>query len=258
MLFMRSFFLITALIMAMPVFAGANLGVSPTTFNLTPNKKTAALTLINKGDTPVNIQLEAKSWDMDENGKFIETETLEFVFYPKILTIAPHKQANIRVGYMGKFPKLEKSYRLFIAEIAPIIVKSEDDVEVNMGLNTLLRLSMPLYVVPVNKIPSPKVKLSALKSEDKVLRVGIKNLTAYHLQVENISVKLLKQSQVLVEKSVKLKLQRILGEHRLFINVPMAAKKFCQQADSLDISITVKNMAEIYTAQFPLTLNCQL
>ena len=257
MLFMRSFFLITALIMAMPVFSGANLGVSPTTFNLTPNKKTAALTLINKGDTPVNIQLEAKSWDMDENGKFIETETGEFVFYPKIVTIAPHQQSNVRVGYMGKFPKFEKSYRLFIAEIAPIIPKAASK-QIEMGLTSLLRLSMPLYVVPVNKIPAPEVKLSALKSDDKTLRVGIQNPTAYHLRVQKVSVKLLKQGQVLVEKSVDLKLQRILGNHQLFVNVPMLTKKFCHHADSIDIQIEVRNMKDPYKAQLPLKFGCQL
>jgi P pilus assembly chaperone PapD len=257
MFFMRSLLFIGSFVIAMPLFAGANLGVSPTTFNLTPSQKTGALTLMNKGDQPVNIQISAKSWDMDENGTFIETETLEFVFFPKIVTIAPHQQENIRIGYHGKFPKFEKSYRLFVDEIAPIIPK-EKSKQIAMGLTSLLRLSMPLYVVPVSKIPAPKVVLSALKNEDKALRVGIQNPTAYHLQIQKVSVTLLKQNEVLVEKSVDLKLQRILGNHQLFVKIPMAAKKFCQQADTIEISIKVKNMKEDYKAQFPLKPRCQL
>ncbi|MCK5898492.1 MAG: molecular chaperone [Methylococcales bacterium] len=244
--------------MPISLFAAASLGVSPTTITLNPSQKTGTLTVINKGDKVVNLQLSAKSWDMDDNGKFIQTDTGDFVLYPKILTIAPHKQGNVRVGYMGKLPKVEKAYRLFVEEIPPIKAKSEETGKIQAGLSTILKLSMPLYVVPTDTIPSPNVELNGVKIDKKIFQVGVKNLTAHHLRVEKVTVKLFNHDTLLVEKSVTLKLKRILGSRQLFVSLPMDTQKFCQKANKMQLSIQVKNMPKNYETERPLNFGCQL
>jgi P pilus assembly chaperone PapD len=246
----------TSLVFSTQIVAGANLGVSPIKIQLSPINKTGALTIFNKGDTPVNLQLDAKSWDMDENGKFIETDTGDFIFYPKTLTIKPKEQASVRVGYMSDFPNTEKPYRLFIYEIPNIKQTEPEKNKVNIGLNNALSISMPVYVVPMDDVPAPQVELSQIKADNQKLRIGVKNLTAYHVDLNKVTAKLLKGGSTLVEKSVDLKLQRVLGEHQVFIDLPIDAKKLCQQADAIAVQVEATNLTPPYQTQVPLKTGC--
>jgi fimbrial chaperone protein len=250
--------LASSLVFSTQVMAGANLTVSPVKIQLSPSNKTGVLSIINKGDTPVNLQLDAKSWDMDENGKFIETDTGDFVFYPKTLTIKAKEEASVRVGYMSDFPNTEKPYRLFINEIPSITQVEPEKNKVNIGVNTALSMSMPVYVVPTNEVPAPQVELGQIKTDNQKLRIGVKNTTSYHVDLNKVSVKLLKGGSTLADKSVDLKLQRVLGEHQVFIDVPMDAKKLCSQADAISVQIEAANLATPYQTQVPLKAGCQL
>jgi P pilus assembly chaperone PapD len=236
--------------------AGANLGISPVKLQLSPSNKTGVLTVINKGNEPVNLQLDAKSWDMDENGKFIETDTGDFVFYPKTLTIKAQEEASIRVGYMGDFPNAEKPYRLFINEIPVIKQPEAEKNKVNMGVTTALSISMPVYVAPTSDVSPPQVGLGEIRAENKKLRVGIKNLTAFHVDLQKVAIKLLKGTSTLADKTVELKLQRILGEHQIFVDFPIDGTKLCQQADAIAVQIEATNLTPAYQAKIPLKTGC--
>lgn len=238
--------------------AGANIGISPVQINLSPSNKTSMVTVLNKGNTPVNLQLDAKSWGMDENGKFIEADTGDFVFYPKTLTIKPQDQASIRVGYMSDFPNTEKPYRLYINEIPEITQADPEKNKVNIGLTSALRISMPVYIVPVNDIPAPQVELGEIRAENQKLRIGVKNLTVYHVDLKKVAIKLLKGNTTLAEKTVELKLQRILGEHQIFVDMPIDTKKLCQQADTIAVQIDAANLVPSYQTKVPLKSGCQL
>jgi P pilus assembly chaperone PapD len=250
--------LATSVAFSTQAIAAANIGISPTQINLSPNSATGVITLLNKDTKPVNLQLDAKSWDMDENGKFIETDTGDFVFYPKTLTIKPQEQASVRVGYTSDFPKTEKSYRLFIEEVPEITQAAPEKSKVSIGLVSVLRLSLPLYVVPVNDIPAPQVELGTIKAENQKLRIGIKNATAYHVTLKKVTVKLLKGNSTLAEKTVELKLQRILGEHQLFVDLPIDTKKLCSQADGIEVKVDADNLAAPYQTKVVLKSGCQL
>lgn len=248
---------IACMIFSSQVSAGANIGLSPTQILLSPSNKTGVLTVINNDTKPVNLQLDAKSWDMNENGEFIETDTGDFIFYPKTLTIKAKEQATIRVGYVSDFPNAEKPYRLYINEI-PVITQAEPEKnKLNIGLSTAMRISMPVYVVPMNEVPAPQVELGNIKADNQKLRIGVKNLTAYHVDLKKVSAKLLKGSSTLVDKSVDLKLQRVLGEHQVFIDLPIDTKKLCTQADAISVQFEVANLAMPYQTQVPLKAGCQ-
>ena len=63
---------------------------------------------------------------------------------------------------------------------------------------------------------------------------------------------------MLAEKTVELKLQRILGNHQLFVELPMDAKKLCSQADAMELQIDVENLAVPYQTKVALKSGCQL
>jgi P pilus assembly chaperone PapD len=248
---------IISTILSTQATAGANISISPTIIKLSPSNKTGIVALFNKGTEPANLQLDAKSWDMDENGKFIETDTGDFIFYPKTLTIKPQQEASVRVGYMGDFPNNEKPYRLLIEEIPTIIQVDPEKDKVSVGVTTALRFSVPVYIVPTNETPAPQVELGEIRADNQKLRIGVKNLTSYHVDLKKVSVKLLKGTSTLAEKSVDLKLQRVLGDHQVFIDLPIDAKKLCAQADAIAVQFDVANLPTPYQTQVPLKAGCQ-
>jgi P pilus assembly chaperone PapD len=245
-----------SVIFSTQIMAGANIGLSPTQILLSPSNKTGVVTILNKDTSPVNLQLDAKSWSMDENGKFIETDTGDFVFYPKTLTIKPQDQVSVRVGYVSDFPNAEKPYRLYINEIPVITQAIPEKNKVNIGVTSALRISLPVYVVPMNEVPAPQVELGQIKADNQKLRIGVKNLTAYHVDLKKVTAKLLKAGSTLAEKSVDLKLQRVLGEHQVFIDLPIDAKKLCQQADAIVVQVEATNLTPSYQTQVPLKTGC--
>jgi fimbrial chaperone protein len=238
--------------------AEANLSISPIQINLSPSAKTGVITLINKDTKPVNLQMDAKSWNMDENGKFIETDTGDFIFYPKTLTIAAKQTATIRVGYTSDFPNAEKPFRIIIEEIPQIIQPVAEMNKVKVGVVSALRLTIPLYVVPANNTPVAQLELGGIKTDRNTLRVGVKNLTDYHANLKKVAVTLFKQDKVLAEKSVSLQLQRVLGNRLVFINVPMDVEKLCAQADAIAVKIDADNLAASYQTKVALKQGCQL
>jgi hypothetical protein len=109
----------------------------------------------------------------------------------------------------------------------------------------------------MNEVPAPQVELGGIKVENQKLRIGVKNLTAYHVDLKKVSVKLLKGSSTLADKSVDLKLQRVLGNRQVFIDLPIDAKKLCSQADAISVQFDVTNLATPYQTQVPLKAGCQ-
>ncbi len=262
MLTLRSLILMILLTAVLTVstqtMATAKLAISPVQINLFPSAKTASITLINKGDKSINLYLRAKSWDMDENGKFIETDTGEFVFYPKTLTIDAKEQATIRVGYTGEFPDLEQPFRIIIQEIPQITQPDPEQNQTTFGVSVALRLSIPLYVVPVTIVPPVQVEIGDLKISDNSLRVGVKNLTDYHVNLKKVAITLFKQNQVLAENTTNLQLQRVLGQRLVFIKIPMNVQKLCAQADAIEIQVSAENLTESYQTRMSLKQGCQL
>lgn len=251
-------FLIAGSLFTAHAFALANLGISPTQVDLSPAAKTGEFTLMNNDDKPVNLQMSAKSWDMDETGKFIETDTGDFVFYPKTITIPAKAQAMIRAGYTGTFPNTEKPYRIIIEEVPNITPDDVAKSKVKVGLTPVLHLSIPVYVIPESVAPSAQVELGGLKTDKNSLRVGVKNLTGYHVNLNKVAVKLFKKDSLVTEKAVDLQLQRILGGRMVFIDLPMDVKKSCAQADAIEVKIEAKGLKEPYQTKMPLKPDCTL
>ena len=248
--------LMSSMAFSLDASAAANLSFSPVQVNLFPANKTGLLTVTNKGSAAVNLQLDAKAWDMDENGKFLEVDTGDFVFYPKTITIKPQEEVAIRVGYMGAFPNVEKPYRLYLNELPAISTPETEKSKVKVGVTSLLSISMPIYISPAKEVPAVQIALGELRPEAQKLRVGIKNMTAFHVNLNKVAVKLLKGKTTLADKSAELKLERILGEHQLFIDLPLDAKKLCQQADAIAIQIDADNLNPAYQATVPLKAGC--
>ncbi|MCI5193718.1 MAG: molecular chaperone [Candidatus Electrothrix sp. AU1_5] len=232
----------------------AKIRIWPVKVTIWPNHATESVRLTNEEDRPVNVQVSATSWDMDENGKFIETDTGDFVFFPRLLTLPPHEQKVVRVGYQGKFPDLEKPYRLLIQELPPVRSPEKlEDGKQKLGLTYVLKLSLPLFVMPSKEPPVPKIAVDGVKTTEKGLKIGVRAPGSHHIQVTKLEAQLLDSADaVLASGENKTQLLRILPHRRVFVEVPLDSTA-CSKAKNMLVKVEAKGLKTPYEQRIPLT-----
>lgn len=256
----------------------AALSIAPVKVLLWPEQNSDAVRLGNKGDVPVNVQITAKTWSMDETGKFVETDTGDFVFFPRLLTLAPAEEKSVRVGYNGDFPAQEKPYRLLIEELPPVLKPAQqEEGKVGFGLQYSLRLSVPVFVMPGKEPTQAEVAIEGINLGEKIItippkpvtsplrlatgpeektvpivKVGVKSPGNYHVQVKNVELQWLDaKGQTVTSTESGLLLLRVLPKLRVFVEVPPPAN--CQGAQTLRVKVNAEKLNEPYTQNYPLT-----
>jgi fimbrial chaperone protein len=122
--------------------SAAQFSVSPVRIDFAAQDKTASITVLNMGDRPLRIALEAKRWEQDRSGADAYTATSDLLFFPKQAEVAPHSQRVIRIGMLVPRTENEQAYRLYVNEQPPL--KSEGGSQLAM----VLSFGVPVFIQP--------------------------------------------------------------------------------------------------------------
>ncbi|SEH05020.1 fimbrial biogenesis chaperone [Candidatus Venteria ishoeyi] len=200
---------------SLPVFS-ANLAISPTSVVLSPKHNTSSLTFTNRSNKPVNLQLFLKTWHQDELGKTQLSDSRDVVVFPKMLKIEPGQERPIRVGFRGKWPKIERSFRIFADELPTFNAEKG-----TTGVFFPVRLSIPLFVRDQSDVLSPEIKLDSAQTYQGQLRLGVQNQGRQHVALSKISVKLQDQHGQTIG-DLQDSGGRILAQGLVFFDIPLA------------------------------------
>jgi fimbrial chaperone protein len=235
----------------------SSIKIWPLKIMLSPAQNSDSVRLRNNGTQLVNVQISAKTWDMDENGQFIETDSGDFVFFPRLLTLPPGEEKSVRVGYHGDFPPLEKSYRLYIEELPPILTPEEQ--ALSIGVQYTLKLSLPLFVMPGKTAIVPNIGIEALQRSDTGLKFALRAVGNYHLSVRQVNAELFDATGTSLTKGEnKPRLMRILPQRRVFMTIPLDIQ-LCTQATHVSIQVEAEGLKAPYTQRLELvTGQCRL
>jgi len=160
---------------------GSSMKVVPTKVTLDDRSETAVLTLTNEGKDKITVQLDAKSWDQDDQGTDNYSETRDIVFFPKILEVEPATERIIRIGYQGEAtPAKERTYRIFLQEL-PVTKPGE------MALRFAITLSIPIFIQP--SMEHGDVAIEEVSQQHGQLRVKVRNGGNTHVVVNGITLK---------------------------------------------------------------------
>jgi fimbrial chaperone protein len=160
-------------------FAGT-FAVNPVRIDLAPERPNNSLQISNQGPDPALVQAHVVLWSLVNNEE-IESPTQDVVVNPPIFRIGPAAKQVIRVG--SRSPNRshnELSYRLILEEVPPRISTVP-------GLRTVLRISIPLFIAPVNQT-SPVMVWTAQKTAPGVLTITGRNNGTRHLQVKQLQL----------------------------------------------------------------------
>lgn len=129
----------------MAPLARAGLSISPPGLELRPGQQTAELRVSNDGEQAVSIQASLARWTQDAEGRDTESDSRDFVLYPKVFQVEPGKDQVLRVGRLPGAPgngDTEIAYRLTLREL-PV------DRGTGSGVGVLLRLRLPVWLLPL-------------------------------------------------------------------------------------------------------------
>ena len=151
--------------------------VLPLGLTLEGDRGSAALRLINSGDAPVTVQVEAMAWTQDEQGADRYAPTDELIYFPRLLTLEAGGEGGVRVAYQGP-PVMarERAYRLYAEEVPE---------PGGQRLRMALRLGVPVFVRPTRSGPT-RWHLRRVELRPGHVRVWVENAGGRHVRIRRV------------------------------------------------------------------------
>lgn len=171
-----------ALILASPEPEAAEFSVAPIRLDLDRKTKSGVITVTNDGDTPLRIQAQAFEWTQPGAGEDKYEETGDLVFFPKLAVIEPRQSQLFRVGIRLPATEREKTYRLYIEELAD----ARSETNPGVGVSISLRFGVPVFVAPAE--PSAKLTVEGASVAEGRLTVRFANPGNVHSRIQTLRV----------------------------------------------------------------------
>jgi len=165
--------------------------VTPQRVFLNKRKMTDSLTVQNKWERDITVQLDLFKWTQDEEGKDKYEKSNDIIFYPKIFRLGAKENKIVRIGTKKKPGNTEQTYRLYLEEI-PIEENKGEEAEPEaetqkMGFKMHLRYGIPIFISPEKD--AINCEIGKVKLKENKLSVEIQNTGNLHLVIKKIEVR---------------------------------------------------------------------
>lgn len=168
-----------AFVLLLPIGAVAGgFTVAPIKVFIKGAKKSAVIKVTNDGGQEAGLQMSAVAWGQDEAGGNIFEETKDIIFFPKITRVKAGETKTIRIGYQGAAGANEKTYRIFIQELAS--AKSALD-----SLGFTVKMTVPIFIAPTRAVAERSLDSVALAGGRALIE--FKNSGNAHTVVNKVS-----------------------------------------------------------------------
>ena len=138
----------------------------------------------NNSEEKIAVQVSAQSYQMDKEGKELNSQTDEFVIYPQQMIIEPGKRRAIRVQWVGEADlKIEKAYRI-IAEQLPVNLDSQT--VNNNEIKLMVNYRGMVFVTPKQSYSDLGINYQKIKKDDTYyLKLLFNNKGTRHIRIYN-------------------------------------------------------------------------
>lgn len=183
----RAWWLAAALalgVMPDAVFA-ASLQITPIRADLPAGPGAAALTLRNRGDTPIHAQVRVFRWQQRDGDDVLEP-TSEAVASPPLVRIAAGGEQLVRIVRPGATAADgETTYRLLIDELPA--APGEADAPATTGVRVQLRYSVPVFAGTPANAPRPPLQFALAREHDAWV-LSARNTGRMHAQISQVQL----------------------------------------------------------------------
>lgn len=161
----------------------AEVQLNPVVVSLSPAARSGMIAVRNQGAETVRFELQPRSWGESPAGQMELGPTSDLVVYPPVLTLGPGEERNVRVGVASpsSFGAVERSYRLFIQEMAPP-EQPGGAAQVRM----LSRIGIPVFLAPARS--TEKAVVSGLAARAGAVTFRLVNEGTVHVRPGSVKV----------------------------------------------------------------------
>ncbi|MGA0571372.1 molecular chaperone [Variovorax sp. VNK109] len=159
----------------------ASMHVAPLRLDLGPQRPVASMVIGNPEQEEFAVQAEVVAWTQ-ENGRDVYTPTRDALINPSIFRIPAGGQQIVRVGLQVGTDAKERSYRVFVRQLP-----QERGPGQATGLQTLLRIGIPVFVAPAQPAEAAEWRLVA--SPTGGWDIALENKGNTHIQITSLVVR---------------------------------------------------------------------
>jgi fimbrial chaperone protein len=156
--------------------------VKPVRIELSARQLRSTMQIQNLGDEPLTIQARIVAWNA-KGAEEVLSDNDDILLNPPIFTIPVGHTQYLRLG-LRRPPQdtTEGTYRLILEQV-PGPPKPDF-----MGINTLLKISVPIFVKP--RVPAPQLAWTLQRTSDQEMRLAVENRGNAHVQIRKFAVTL--------------------------------------------------------------------
>ncbi len=166
----------------------AEFAVSPIKLFFDRQTRSAIVSVSNDAAEPLVVQMSLVRWTQDAEARDVYTESEDFQFFPRLMTIPPKDKRAIRIGVRAPpAGSGELTYRLFINEV----LEPKEKVAAPM-VRLAFRFALPIFVSPVTSTPLGEIGATTFEAGvDKntgktVVGVTVRNTGTENFRIESI------------------------------------------------------------------------
>ena len=222
--------------------SAANFNVNPTQVFLSAKATSALLTVRNESDEPLRFQLSVFAWDQAATGELVLTPTDDIVFFPALVTLAPKEERRVRVGRVTGAGDREKTYRIFIEEMPPLVAVGTSGTAVRV----LTKMGVPIFVRPARETATAVI--GDVEQRAGTFHFALSNTGTVHFVPQQVTVRGLAGASTVFEQKLDGWYVLSGGKRDFELTVP---KGDCTRVTSLVVEVTVNSSKLNQTLQTP-------
>ncbi len=132
--------------------------VSPVRLALSPAAPSGLVNLRNQSSESLRLEVTGYSWNQGPDGTMLIEPTQDIVFFPSLVTLNPGESRNLRVGISTSFGATEKTYRIFVEELPPLVRAAGQP----NAVHVLTRMGIPVFLNATPPLAAPRLEGSSL------------------------------------------------------------------------------------------------
>ena len=124
----------------------ASMNVSPVRVFLSQDNDTDVVRITNNETSAKSYEIEIVAWTQSNEKREVYSPTEDILAVPPLFTLNPGEEQILRVGLLTNVdPDIEKTYRIFVTELAS---PDGNDTQ-TAGINMRLQVGLPVFVAPL-------------------------------------------------------------------------------------------------------------
>lgn len=154
---------------------------------LAREQKSELLTLQNRSDTAMNMELSAFSWDQSATSDQKLDPTDDLIFFPSVFSLQPGEVQLVRVGSTVPPGLTEKTYRVLLHELPATTASAAPKTGVKSSVAVLVSTYVSVFILPTTLIGGESIDGLAMKGGQITFQV--KNDGNVHIGAQRFTVK---------------------------------------------------------------------